>query len=676
MRRINKFQFSGQFPSFGGGWSPALGGSLLGDVPGLKFQMPERPQLSSVSDIKAAEEPPVTQQPTFTYDDAKKYMNKEQRAAHDAAGKDAQTEYTQKDIDELKAAKKQRRQANVEKAMSGIGEAGASVGNAVGGDKGAAIGNAIGALGNLGASIAGKGGGGNPIGGAISGVADAAVGLMPKVTNSGTGAAIMGATDAVANIASKFGPWGAAAGAALKLGMNAINSFGAHKMSNLAVDTDVAEKVGGSYGSSLANIKEMASHSGEKVGGFSFGMANEWEFKMDKGRRDQGIMSQIAHAAEIAKAGGDFEGTAIRNKQILDGGIKTLRAARKGLKLELDWAKRIHKMQQGSVLPEVVVTAPRKPVDNNAQLLDAYEQLKEEWPVLKKLDIELQADDKFEVNWGKDDRGDDILSHIEYITSTEPNGTITYDKSVDPTYSITANHPGKGTLYYNPNKVSIEDIKLDSLHALRELDPDYQKLLANLEQAIDWDNDYVKEELEWNGNKDNTLDGFLRNMLINDNATDFIKSRRYDLPANARRNVLNTDEAKDAFAKLVEYLKTGKVTTGVNTEYQQQLVGQYKNGGPVNVIPEGALHKNKHHMEDDEHITKKGIPVVSNEDGQVKQQAEIEQNEIILHLELTQKLEQLAKEGTEEAAIEAGKLLVQEILHNTDDRTGLLNEVE
>lgn len=101
-----------------------------------------------------------------------------------------------------------------------------------------------------------------------------------------------------------------------------------------------------------------------------------------------------------------------------------------------------------------------------------------------------------------------------------------------------------------------------------------------------------------------------------------------------------------------------------------------KEGGAFNVIPDGALHKNKHHMEDAEGLTKKGIPVVTEEDGKLTQQAEIEVNEIILHLELTEKLEKLAKEGTEEAAIEAGKLLVKELLHNTVDNTGLLKEVE
>lgn len=98
----------------------------------------------------------------------------------------------------------------------------------------------------------------------------------------------------------------------------------------------------------------------------------------------------------------------------------------------------------------------------------------------------------------------------------------------------------------------------------------------------------------------------------------------------------------------------------------------FKEGGKFNVIPEGALHARKHNM-DIEGITTKGIPVVSEtEDGQIEQQAEIEREEIIFRLEVTKKLEELAKDGSDEAAIEAGKLLVEEILYNTIDNTNSL----
>lgn len=104
------------------------------------------------------------------------------------------------------------------------------------------------------------------------------------------------------------------------------------------------------------------------------------------------------------------------------------------------------------------------------------------------------------------------------------------------------------------------------------------------------------------------------------------------------------------------------------------------------VIPEGTLHKNKHHLADvgvdDSELTKKGIPVVDNSG---EQQAEIELNEIIFTLEVTKELESRYKEFYEEntspskkdeLALEAGKLLWKEILYNTDDRTGLIDTLK
>ena len=106
----------------------------------------------------------------------------------------------------------------------------------------------------------------------------------------------------------------------------------------------------------------------------------------------------------------------------------------------------------------------------------------------------------------------------------------------------------------------------------------------------------------------------------------------------------------------------------------------FKIGGKMNVIPEGSLHARKHNIDLEElegNITGKGIPVISKEEGgEIVQHAEIERDEIIFTLEVTNELERLAKEGTDEAAIEAGKLLVKEILHNTDDRTDLIKNTK
>lgn len=106
---------------------------------------------------------------------------------------------------------------------------------------------------------------------------------------------------------------------------------------------------------------------------------------------------------------------------------------------------------------------------------------------------------------------------------------------------------------------------------------------------------------------------------------------------------------------------------------EEQDIPEIEETSQKNVIPEGALHKNKHHIENTEGLTQKGIPVIDN-DG--SQQAEIEKEEIIFTLEVTKKLEELCKEGTDEAAIQAGKLLVQEILFNTEDNAGLINSLK
>lgn len=109
-------------------------------------------------------------------------------------------------------------------------------------------------------------------------------------------------------------------------------------------------------------------------------------------------------------------------------------------------------------------------------------------------------------------------------------------------------------------------------------------------------------------------------------------------------------------------------------------VRAFKEGGKVNsrdmnVIPEGALHARLNHM-DNKDFTKKGIPVVAKDGDKLEQTAEIERNEIIFNLSVTNKLEELMKDGSAKAALEAGKLLAEEILHNTIDNTGLIKEVE
>ena len=109
----------------------------------------------------------------------------------------------------------------------------------------------------------------------------------------------------------------------------------------------------------------------------------------------------------------------------------------------------------------------------------------------------------------------------------------------------------------------------------------------------------------------------------------------------------------------------------------------FKQGGQMNVIPEGALHARKNNMEGaGKDFTHKGIPVID-DDG--KQQAEIEREEVIFNKEVTEKLENYYKQYNDdsksqsekdEIAIKAGKLLAKQLMENTEDRTGLIEKVE
>lgn len=112
-------------------------------------------------------------------------------------------------------------------------------------------------------------------------------------------------------------------------------------------------------------------------------------------------------------------------------------------------------------------------------------------------------------------------------------------------------------------------------------------------------------------------------------------------------------------------------------------VEKFANGGLLegeNLMPQGQLHARLHNMHESDpdlaaKLTRKGIPVVAlTEDGDIQQVAEIEHSEWIWSKSLTDKIEDLRKDGSDETMIEAGKILVEEILFNTKDEGGVINE--
>ena len=121
----------------------------------------------------------------------------------------------------------------------------------------------------------------------------------------------------------------------------------------------------------------------------------------------------------------------------------------------------------------------------------------------------------------------------------------------------------------------------------------------------------------------------------------------------------------------------------VRTILAKKKTEKLLNGGTIgvdsNILPEGSLHARLNHLDEVnpelEDATKKGIPVMAADGGEIGEQiAEIERNELILRLEVTKKLEELMQDGSEEAMIEAGKLLTDEIIDNTQDNTGQITE--
>lgn len=189
-------------------------------------------------------------------------------------------------------------------------------------------------------------------------------------------------------------------------------------------------------------------------------------------------------------------------------------------------------------------------------------------------------------------------------------------------------------------------------------------------------------------------------------ANDYIDAQRGKLSTLQRINKVNTQRKESDYYQDLQnqninryagqnYLNTHIGKNGMklmSVEEARRIVNLQKvndpeklqNGGNIpgldkSILPEGSLHARKNHLDeinpDLEDATKKGIPVMVSEGGDIKgQTAEIENNEIVFRLEITERLEELMKDGSEEAMIEAGKLIAAEVIENTVDNTGQITE--
>ncbi len=167
------------------------------------------------------------------------------------------------------------------------------------------------------------------------------------------------------------------------------------------------------------------------------------------------------------------------------------------------------------------------------------------------------------------------------------------------------------------------------------------------------------------------------NLLAASNTTPFLQQKN-------QQQLLGGVDTRMLAAKKGTKIPPAKLRNIVNKiSYTPKL----KQGGAINVIPEGAFHSRKNNLPDEiaEHVTHKGIPVVTEEEGgKLQQHAEIEKNEIIFHKEATEKIENWleayndaeTQKEKDLIAIECGKYIADEILVNTQDNTGLIDTVQ
>lgn len=173
-------------------------------------------------------------------------------------------------------------------------------------------------------------------------------------------------------------------------------------------------------------------------------------------------------------------------------------------------------------------------------------------------------------------------------------------------------------------------------------------------------------------------DQFQTKGILNQAESDFARqassqdmyANRYQL-LNSGYNMNNIQFGKSGlkFIDSIRELKNKR-------EKQKQIDKDIEEKKDQNILPTGALHARLHNINVEGVETKKGIPVLKSEGGKVEQIAEIEKEEIIFRKCVTEKLEHLMEKNTDSAAIEAGKLLVDEILNNTKDESGFIKKVE
>ncbi len=394
-----------------------------------------------------------------------------------------------------------------------------------------------------------------------------------------------------------------------------INGFGGQKAETITKNDLAFEQVGASYTGTGRSVDDALQKSGKKYGLFSSGEREEANEEILEARRQQSIMSDIANNASdrfsIRNSMAAINGN--RRRFHMQGGYdqSAVRVGRHGMIIQdLQRARRINNATK---------------YQKGGKVSDPFESYLQTLPENQRDSTDFRVKDYWEFN-GKPKNFDEAVFR----------GMFTLFDDGWHANSVAE----------NPNTGEIEFMKSSS-------HPSIQK-------ELDWYNSDDASEFRSQYELQKTEPYF-----------KYVKRKGTDSPQSFKEggNLIKSDWLVEVDINNLSIEFRGSDIEEVDVD---NILPEFKEGGKFNLIPEGALHARKHNM-DVEGITPKGIPVVSHsEGGEIEQQAEIEREEIIFRLEVTKKLEELAKDGSDEAAIEAGKLLVEEILYNTIDNTNNL----
>ena len=392
-----------------------------------------------------------------------------------------------------------------------------------------------------------------------------------------------------------------------------INGYGGSTTDTLTRDDEAFARVGGSYTGVGYKMDNALQKAGKKYGKWSQRQFKRAQEQIGTASSQQMAMANVADRASerfaIRNSMAAINGN--RRKLAMQGGPKTVRVGRHGMLLQnLQYAKRI--------------TDSIK-YQKGGKVSDPFELYLQTLPQNQRDDSNFRVRDYWEFNGKPKDFNEAVSKGM--FTQFEGGW---HAKSV-------AENPATG---------EIEFMKSSS-------HPSIQKELDwyNSDDATEFRNQYELQKTE----------PYFK----------YVKRKGTDQPQSFKEggNLTKSDWLVEVDLNNISLEFRGEDLEEVELD---SLLPEFKEGGKFNLIPEGALHARKHNM-DIEGITKKGIPVVSEaKSGELEQQAEIEREEIIFRLEVTKKIEELAKDGSDEAAIEAGKLLVEEILYNTIDNTNSL----